>query len=83
MSMPERSACAIYTFCFQICDPQTTGAFWQTWKDFEVRYSNKDTIREMLCIPQSIQATYNTQVNFMAHSCSKCPAAQQARGRAA
>lgn len=45
---------------------QTTGAFWQTWKDFEVRHGNEDTIREMLRIRRSVQATYNTQVNFMA-----------------
>lgn len=46
--------------------PQTTGTFWQTWKDFEVRHGNEDTIREMLRIRRSVQATYNTQVNFMA-----------------
>ncbi|MBV97807.1 Pre-mRNA-splicing factor SYF1, partial [Eschrichtius robustus] len=45
---------------------ETTGAFWQTWKDFEVRHGNEDTIREMLRIRRSVQATYNTQVNFMA-----------------
>uniref|UniRef100_A0A8D2E4F0 XPA binding protein 2 n=1 Tax=Sciurus vulgaris TaxID=55149 RepID=A0A8D2E4F0_SCIVU len=57
---------AIYSFCSQICDPRTTGAFWQTWKEFEVRHGNEDTIREMLRIRRSVQATYNTQVNFMA-----------------
>uniref|UniRef100_A0A2K5JW01 Pre-mRNA-splicing factor SYF1 n=1 Tax=Colobus angolensis palliatus TaxID=336983 RepID=A0A2K5JW01_COLAP len=57
---------AIYSFCSQICDPRTTGAFWQTWKDFEVRHGNEDTIKEMLRIRRSVQATYNTQVNFMA-----------------
>ncbi|EPQ06936.1 Pre-mRNA-splicing factor SYF1 [Myotis brandtii] len=59
-------AWAIYSFCSQICDPRTTGVFWQTWKDFEVRHGNEDTIREMLRIRRSVQATYNTQVNFMA-----------------
>ncbi|KAM9096036.1 pre-mRNA-splicing factor SYF1 [Sarcophilus harrisii] len=57
---------AIYSFCSQICDPRTTGTFWQTWKDFEIRHGNEDTIREMLRIRRSVQATYNTQVNFMA-----------------
>ncbi|XP_038596385.1 pre-mRNA-splicing factor SYF1 [Tachyglossus aculeatus] len=57
---------AIYSYCSQICDPRTTGAFWQTWKDFEIRHGNEDTIREMLRIRRSVQATYNTQVNFMA-----------------
>nr|XP_042118778.1 pre-mRNA-splicing factor SYF1-like [Peromyscus maniculatus bairdii] len=57
---------AIYSFCSRICDPRTTGAFWQTWKDFEVRHGNEDTIREMQRIRRSVQAKYNTQVNFMA-----------------
>uniref|UniRef100_A0A8C3C3X8 Suppressor of forked domain-containing protein n=1 Tax=Cairina moschata TaxID=8855 RepID=A0A8C3C3X8_CAIMO len=46
--------------------PQITANFWQTWKDFEIRHGNEDTIREMLRIKRSVQATYNTQVNFMA-----------------
>ncbi|XP_059588408.1 pre-mRNA-splicing factor SYF1 isoform X2 [Alligator mississippiensis] len=57
---------AIYSYCSQICDPRTTGPFWQTWKAFELRHGNEDTIREMLRIRRSVQATYNTQVNFMA-----------------
>ncbi|KAL6054721.1 hypothetical protein STEG23_026559 [Scotinomys teguina] len=57
---------AICSFCSQICDPRTTGAIWQTWKDFEVQHGNEDTIREMLRIRRSVQATYNTQVNFTA-----------------
>lgn len=42
-----------------------TATFWQTWKEFEIRHGNEDTIREMLRIKRSVQATYNTQVNFM------------------
>ncbi|XP_068778889.1 pre-mRNA-splicing factor SYF1 isoform X2 [Struthio camelus] len=57
---------AIYGYCSQICDPRITATFWQTWKDFEIRHGNEDTIREMLRIKRSVQATYNTQVNFMA-----------------
>ncbi|XP_013791269.1 pre-mRNA-splicing factor SYF1-like [Limulus polyphemus] len=56
---------AIYAHCSQMCDPRTTVDFWQTWKDFEVRHGNEDTVREMLRIKRSVQATYNTQVNFM------------------
>ena len=41
-------------------------SFWQTWKDFEIRHGNEDTIRELLRVRRSVQATYNTQVNFMA-----------------
>ncbi|XP_064458638.1 pre-mRNA-splicing factor syf1 homolog [Ornithodoros turicata] len=56
---------AIYAHCSQICDPRTTSNFWNTWKEFEVHHGNEDTVREMLRIKRSVQATYNTQVNFM------------------
>lgn len=56
---------AIYAHCSQICDPRVTTEFWQTWKEFEVRHGNEDTMREMLRIKRSIQAMYNTQVNMM------------------
>ncbi|RVE69660.1 hypothetical protein OJAV_G00080140 [Oryzias javanicus] len=52
---------AIYSYCSQICDPRVTANFWQTWKEFEIRHGNEDTIREMLRIKRSVQATYNTQ----------------------
>jgi pre-mRNA-splicing factor SYF1 len=35
------------------------------WHDFEVKHGNEDTFREMLRIKRSIQAQFNTQVNFM------------------
>ncbi|XP_005178581.1 pre-mRNA-splicing factor syf1 homolog [Musca domestica] len=57
---------AIYAHCSQVCDPRITAEFWQTWKEFEVRHGNEDTMREMLRIKRSVQATYNTQVNMMA-----------------
>ncbi|XP_044736719.1 pre-mRNA-splicing factor syf1 homolog [Chrysoperla carnea] len=56
---------AIYAHCSQMCDPRVTVDFWQTWKEFEVRHGNEDTMREMLRIKRSVQATYNTQVNMM------------------
>lgn len=56
---------ALYAHCSQMCDPRTTTDFWQTWKEFEIRHGNEDTMREMLRIKRSVQATYNTQVNFM------------------
>ncbi|XP_026463495.1 pre-mRNA-splicing factor SYF1-like [Ctenocephalides felis] len=56
---------AIYSHCSQMCDPRITADFWQTWKEFEIRHGNEDTMREMLRIKRSIQATYNTQVNMM------------------
>lgn len=57
---------AIYAHCSQMCDPRITADFWQTWKEFEIRHGNEDTMREMLRIKRSVQATYNTQVNMMA-----------------
>lgn len=45
---------------------QSQSVFWDTWKKFEVKHGNEDTVREMLRIKRSVQATYNTQVNFMA-----------------
>lgn len=55
----------IYSFCSQMCDPRTTESFWNTWHEFEVRHGNEDTFREMLRIKRTVQAQYNTQVNFM------------------
>lgn len=57
---------AIYAHCSQMCDPRITADFWQAWKEFEIRHGNEDTMREMLRIKRSVQATYNTQVNMMA-----------------
>ncbi|KAI0988526.1 hypothetical protein GJ496_004479 [Pomphorhynchus laevis] len=57
---------AIYLHCSQICDPRITQNFWQTWKDFETKHGTEDTLRDMLRIRRSVQATYNVQVNYMA-----------------
>lgn len=64
--MAESASSRAHTPTPALPPTQTTGAFWQTWKDFEVRHGNEDTIKEMLRIRRSVQATYNTQVNFMA-----------------
>ncbi|KAI1289413.1 Pre-mRNA-splicing factor SYF1 [Halotydeus destructor] len=56
---------AIYGHCSQMCDPRTSVDFWTTWKDFEIKHGNEDTIRELLRIKRSVQATFNTKVNFM------------------
>ncbi|XP_033732120.1 LOW QUALITY PROTEIN: pre-mRNA-splicing factor SYF1-like [Pecten maximus] len=56
---------ALYSHCTQMCDPRVAPHFWQVWKDFEIKHGNEDTVREMLRIKRSIQAMYNTQVNFM------------------
>ncbi|KAG8574312.1 hypothetical protein GDO81_009141 [Engystomops pustulosus] len=56
---------AVYSYCSQMCDPRLTSGFWQTWRDFEVRHGNEDTLREMLRVKRSVQAKYNTQGTFL------------------
>ncbi|XP_055919074.1 pre-mRNA-splicing factor syf1 homolog [Eupeodes corollae] len=70
----------IYAHCSQVCDPRITAEFWQTWKEFEVRHGNEDTMREMLRIKRSVQATYNTQVNMMAAQISNSTVDQTFKG---
>ncbi|KAM8973129.1 pre-mRNA-splicing factor SYF1 [Pelodytes ibericus] len=56
---------AVYSYCSQMCDPRLTAGFWKTWRDFEVRHGNEDTLREMLRVKRSVQAKYNTQGTFL------------------
>lgn len=44
---------------------QVHGQFWETWKEFEVAHGNEDTLREMLRVKRSVQASYNINVNYM------------------
>ncbi|KAI6227241.1 hypothetical protein M3Y95_00705900 [Aphelenchoides besseyi] len=55
----------IYAHCAEICDPRVHGLFWEVWKTFEVDHGNEDTLREMLRVKRSVQASYNTNVNYM------------------
>ena len=57
---------AIYGHASQFCDPRTTPTFWQKWEALEVQHGNEDTFKEMLRIRRSVQAQYNTDVNFIA-----------------
>ncbi|KMQ45205.1 pre-mRNA splicing factor syf-1 [Trichophyton rubrum] len=57
---------AIYGHASQFCDPWTNAEFWQKWEAFEVQHGNEDTFKEMLRIKRSVQAQYNTDVNFIA-----------------
>jgi len=56
---------AVYAHAAQYCDPRIDHEFWKLWHDFEVQHGNEDTFREMLRIKRSVQAQFNTQVNFM------------------
>ncbi|KAI9144902.1 hypothetical protein BKA69DRAFT_642735 [Paraphysoderma sedebokerense] len=49
----------------QFCDPRTNPGYWQTWHEFEVKHGNEDTFKEMLRIKRSVQAKYNTEVNYI------------------
>lgn len=57
---------AIYGHASQFCDPRTSPEFWAKWEAFEVQHGNEDTFKEMLRIKRSVQAQYNTDVNFIA-----------------
>lgn len=57
---------AIYGHASQFCDPRTNVDFWNRWEQFEVQHGNEDTFKEMLRIKRSVQAQYNTDVNFIA-----------------
>ena len=57
---------AIYGHASQFCDPRTSPSFWSKWEVFEVNHGNEDTFKEMLRIKRSVQAQYNTDVNFIA-----------------
>ncbi|KZF23278.1 TPR-like protein [Xylona heveae TC161] len=57
---------AIYGHASQFCDPRVSPGFWSKWEAFEVQHGNEDTFKEMLRIKRSVQAQYNTDVNFIA-----------------
>lgn len=71
---------AIYGHASQFCDPRTNPEFWKKWESFEVQHGNEDTYKEMLRIKRSVQAQYNTDVNFIA---SQAVARGQQNGAAA
>lgn len=57
---------AIYAHASQFSDPRISPAFWEKWEKFEIQHGNEDTFKEMLRIKRSVQAQYNTDVNFIA-----------------
>ncbi|KAF3767495.1 TPR-like protein [Cryphonectria parasitica EP155] len=71
---------AIYGHASQFCDPRTNPDFWTKWERFEVQHGNEDTFKEMRRIKRSVQAQYNTDVNFIA---SQAIARSQAAAAAA
>lgn len=55
--MSTRCVCTNFSFLFKV-----TADFWETWTNFEVQHGSEDTLKEMLRIKRSVQASYNTQV---------------------
>lgn len=66
---------AIWGHASQFCDPRVATDFWRKWEAFEVQHGNEDTFKEMLRIKRSVQASFNTDVSFIA---SQAVARQQA-----
>ena len=69
---------AIYGHASQFCDPRVEAEFWRKWEQFEVQHGNEDTFKEMLRIKRSVQAQFNTDVNFIASQAVARQQAQQA-----
>jgi pre-mRNA-splicing factor SYF1 len=57
---------AIWGHASQFCDPRVEPEFWRKWEAFEVQHGNEETFKEMLRIKRSVQAQFNTDVNFIA-----------------
>ncbi len=57
---------AIWGHASQFCDPRVNPEFWRKWEQFEVQHGNEETFKEMLRIKRSVQAQFNTDVNFIA-----------------
>jgi len=58
---------AVFTHGSQFADPRTDVTYWKKWHDFEVNNGNVDTFKELLRIRRSVQAQFNTQINFVAN----------------
>ena len=39
---------SVLAYISQLCDPRIDPAFWKVWHEFEVKYGNEDTYKEML-----------------------------------
>uniref|UniRef100_A0AC35TLN3 Suf domain-containing protein n=1 Tax=Rhabditophanes sp. KR3021 TaxID=114890 RepID=A0AC35TLN3_9BILA len=55
---------AIYAHCSEVCDPNVYGQFWETWKDFEMKHGNEDTVKVMFRIKRSVQAKFNSNAGY-------------------
>eukprot|EP00117_Sycon_ciliatum_P020916 scpid36740/ scgid18492/ Pre-mRNA-splicing factor SYF1; Protein HCNP; XPA-binding protein 2 len=56
---------AVFMHGSQLADPRLSADYWKHWQEFEVAHGNEDSYRELLRIKRSVQAQYNTSVNYM------------------
>uniref|UniRef100_A0A060T2U4 Pre-mRNA-splicing factor SYF1 n=1 Tax=Blastobotrys adeninivorans TaxID=409370 RepID=A0A060T2U4_BLAAD len=61
---------ALFGFASQFNDPQQA-PFWTKWEEFEKKYGNEDTYKEMLRIKRSVQAQFETNLSYMASKMAK------------
>ncbi|KAI8916147.1 hypothetical protein EDD86DRAFT_197777 [Gorgonomyces haynaldii] len=56
---------AVYAYASQFSNPRLDNKYWEEWHNFEVKYGNEDTYKEMLRIKRSVQAKYNTDAQLL------------------
>lgn len=56
---------AIYIHGSQMADPEINPDYWKIWSDFEVKFGNEETFKEMLRVKRSVQAKYSSQAAYM------------------
>ncbi|KAL9078525.1 MAG: hypothetical protein Q9157_002548 [Trypethelium eluteriae] len=56
----------IFGHTSQFADPRLDPDFWRKWEGFEIAHGNEDTYKEMLRVKRSVQAQYNTDINYIA-----------------
>ncbi|KNE58735.1 hypothetical protein AMAG_04289 [Allomyces macrogynus ATCC 38327] len=69
---------AVFAHGAPLADPRTNPQYWARWHEFEVRFGNEDAFKEMLRIKRSVQAQFNTEVNYIAAQLASARAKQKA-----
>lgn len=57
---------ALFAYGSQFSDPRVAPEYWQKWDDFEIKFGNEDTYKEMLRIKRSVKAQFNTDIGYIA-----------------
>lgn len=56
----------LFAYGSQFSDPRVAPDYWQKWDDFEIKYGNEDTYKDMLRIKRSVKAQFNTDIGYIA-----------------